>query len=195
MLKGYVRVSSKGQEHRMQLAAFKRAGVRVLASDRCGGDEASRPAFDALLAGMRRGDVLVVWKLDRVARSLYDLLSLMRVLSDKGASLRSLTEPIDNSTPIGELVTQIIGAVAQFELSLIRERVRAGKAAAAERGVVFGRRRLFDYQLALELQSAGHSAREIADHFGVGYNAVRSGLRRLRLGQVSPADPRRALGG
>ena len=123
---------------------------------------------------------------------LFDLLSVIRRLAGVGASLRSLTEPIDTSTALGELVLQILGAIAQFELSLIRERVRAGKSAAVERGVVFGRRRQFDYSRLVELRQSGLAWADVADVVGGSSGSVRSAFYRLRDGHTGIPDPRAA---
>lgn len=137
MLIGYARVSTSEQETRLQRDALRRAGVRTVFSEK-GSSVGARPELQRALSSMRHGDVLVVWKMDRLARSLKDLLSLLERLEAMGCSFRSLTEPVDTSSAIGELVLQILGSVAQFERRLIRERAIAGQVAAYERGVRWG---------------------------------------------------------
>lgn len=137
MLVGYARVSTSEQETRLQRDALKRAGVRLVFSEKTS-SVGSRPELQRALGHMRRGDVLVVWKMDRLARSLKDLLGLLERLDAAGCSFRSLTEPVDTSSAIGELVMQILGSVAQFERRLIRERAIAGQVAAYQRGVRWG---------------------------------------------------------
>lgn len=137
VLVGYARVSTSDQETRLQRDALRNAGVRTVFSEKTS-SVGSRPELQRALASMRRGDVLVVWKMDRLARSLKDLLSLLERLEGMGCSFRSLTEPVDTSSAIGELVLQILGSVAQFERRLIRERAIAGQVAAYERGVRWG---------------------------------------------------------
>lgn len=136
---GYVRVSTSDQETRLQLDALKAAGVRAVFSEK-GSSVGPRPQLRKALASMKPGQVLVVWKIDRLARSLKDLLGLLEQLRSMGCALRSLTEPIDTSSALGEFVLQMLGAVAQFERSLIRERAIAGQIAAYKRGVKLGRR-------------------------------------------------------
>lgn len=137
MLIGYARVSTNEQETRVQLDALKAAGVRKVFSEKTS-SVGLRPELHRALASMQEGDVLVVWKLDRLARSLKDLLSLLEALAHMRCSFRSLTEPIDTTSALGEFVLQILGAVAQFERALIRERAVAGQVAAYKRGVRWG---------------------------------------------------------
>lgn len=137
MLIGYARVSTNEQETRAQLDALRRAGVRKVFEEKTS-SVGPRLELQRALASMKPGDVLVVWKLDRLARSLKDLLHLLEALQHLQCSFRSLTEPIDTTSALGEFVLQILGAVAQFERSLIRERAIAGQVAAWERGVRWG---------------------------------------------------------
>lgn len=125
----------------MQLQHLLRAGASVIYQEKTS-SVGARPELRKLLAGIGPGHVLVVYKLDRIARSLKDLLEILEVLSACGAGLRSLTEPIDTASPVGRLMIQILGAVAEFERSLIRERSIAGQLAAINRGVRIGRPRL-----------------------------------------------------
>ena len=141
MLVGYARVSTQQQDNALQLEALKRAGVRrVVQEKRSGG--AARPLLDGLLLRLQPGDVLVVYKIDRLARSLVDLLHILDRIRAAGASFRSLTEPLETATPVGRMMIQLLGAVAEFERAVIRERCEAGRLAARERGVQFGRPRL-----------------------------------------------------
>ena len=137
MLVGYARVSSDHQDFRLQLDAFRRAGIRTIYYEKRSGF-AKRPELDRVLLVLRPGDVLVVWKLDRMARSLADLLGIIERLKAAGASFRSLTEPLDTTTPIGEFIIQVLGSVAQLERAMIRERAIAGQVAAYQRGVRWG---------------------------------------------------------
>lgn len=140
-LVGYARVSTDGQDSRLQLDALRHAGVRHIYQERVSGAAAKRPELERCLSGLLPGDTLVVWKLDRLARSLRDLLTILERLHHSGAGVRSLTEPIDTATPAGMLMVQVLGAVAQFERSIIRERVVAGQRAARARGQRWGRPR------------------------------------------------------
>lgn len=141
MLVGYARVSTDDQDTALQLDALRRAGVVRIFSEKCS-SVGTRPALQKALAELKEGHTLVVWKLDRVARSLHDLLGILARLKARKIGLRSLTEPIDTSSPIGEFMVQVLGAVAQLERSMIRERTVAGQVAAIRRGKVFGRPRM-----------------------------------------------------
>lgn len=176
MLVGYARVSTIDQDTALQLDALKRAGVRRVFQDK-GSGVGPRPQLQAAIGRLRAGDTLVVWKLDRVARSLPDLLSVIQRLKDAQATIRSLTEPIDTSNPIGEFTLQVLGAVAQLERSMIRERVIAGQVAAMRRGVVIGGRprRLgdADVRLAKALRADGLSWPAIGQRLGVSNTTAR----------------------
>lgn len=139
MLVGYARVSTLDQDTALQLDGLARAGVRRIFQDK-GSGVGPRPQLQIAISKLKAGDTLVVWKLDRIARSLPDLLGIIQRLKDQKADIKSLTEPIDTSNPIGEFTLQILGAVAQLERSMIRERVIAGQVAAIKRGVVIGGR-------------------------------------------------------
>lgn len=149
MLIGYARVSTLDQDTRLQLDALKAAGVRQIYQDK-GSGVGPRPQLQVAVDRLKPGDTLVVWKLDRIARSLADLLTVIDRLKRARATIRSLTEPIDTSNPIGEFTLQVLGAVAQLERSMIRERVIAGQIAAMRRGVVIGGRpkKLSDQEVA-----------------------------------------------
>src|SRR3954463_11407218 len=138
MLVGYMRVSSDGERQTtdLQRDALLAAGVdeRHLYEDHASGSRGDRPGLAAALAFLRSGDCLVVWKLDRLGRSLPHLLTTVTGLRERGVAFRSLTEQIDTTTPQGELLFHIFGALAQFERALIQERVQAGLAAARRRG-------------------------------------------------------------
>ena len=180
---GYARVSTNDQETRLQLDALRRAGVRRVFAEKTSG-VGPRPELHKALAALRPGQTLVVYKIDRLARSLKDLLSLLDRLRLAGCALKSLTEPVDTSSAMGELVLQILGAVAQFERSIIRERCMAGRVAAKERGQVFGRPRdlsLEDETEVFRLYASGwYSQPVLADAFGVGINAVKNAIYRQR---------------
>ena len=143
MLVGYMRVSSDGdrQTTALQRDALLAAGVddRHLYEDKASGVRADRPGLARALEFARQGDCLVVWKLDRLGRSLPHLLSIVTGLRGRGVAFRSLTEQMDTTTPHGELLFSIFGALAQYERALTQERVRAGLAAAKRRGRQGGR--------------------------------------------------------
>ena len=137
---GYCRVSTEDQNPDLQLAALKRAGCRTIFTDKATGAHVKRPQLTRCLASLQAGDVLVVWKLDRLGRSLHDLIGLLDDLKARGVAFRSLTEAIDTATPTGRAMWQMVGILAELERALIQERTKAGRAAAVARGVKMGRK-------------------------------------------------------
>ncbi len=137
---GYARVSTTDQSPELQLDALRRAGCERTFTEKASGAKADRLELARVLHDvLRRGDVLVVWKLDRLARSLKKLITTAEDLEERGIGLVSLTESIDTTTPGGVLVFHVFGAIAQFERALIRERTSAGLAEARRRGRKGGR--------------------------------------------------------
>jgi DNA invertase Pin-like site-specific DNA recombinase len=139
MLVGYARVSTQDQNPELQLDALTQAGCEKIFTEKVSGAQRDRPHLTAALAFMRSGDTLVVWKLDRLARSIHQLIETVELLEQQQIGFRSLTEAIDTTTPSGKLVFHIFAALAEFERSLIQERARAGLAAARARGRIGGR--------------------------------------------------------
>ena len=141
MLVGYARVSTQDQKPELQLDALRKAGCERIFSDTASGAQRDRPELSAALSYMRdgAGDVLIVWKLDRLARSLKQLIETVEDLGTRGIGFRSLTEAIDTTSAGGRLTFHIFGAMAEFERSIIRERTRAGLDAARARGRKGGR--------------------------------------------------------
>jgi DNA invertase Pin-like site-specific DNA recombinase len=139
MLIGYARVSTQEQDLALQLDALKAAGCERIYEERASGAQRDRPELKAALGYMRQGDTLVVWKLDRLARSLKQLIDTVDDLGARGIGLRSLTEAIDTTTSGGKLIFHIFAALAEFERAVIRERTLAGLAAARARGRKGGR--------------------------------------------------------
>src|SRR5437867_11947087 len=140
MLIGYARVSKDDQETAAQVAALKAVGCERIYREKASGGRWDRPELHRLLDQLRKGDVLVVWKLDRLSRSLRDVLTIMERLGDSGAGFRSLTEAIDTTTPAGRMLMQMVGSFAEFERAMIRERTQAGLAVARAQGRIGGRR-------------------------------------------------------
>ncbi len=138
-LLGYARVSTTAQDPALQHDALTQAGCYRVWSDTASGALAARPALDDVLARLGPGDVLVVWRLDRLARSLRHLLQLIDDLDGRGVGFRSLTESIDTTTATGRLVLHLFGALGEFERDLLKERTSAGLQAAAARGRHGGR--------------------------------------------------------
>ena len=140
MLIGYARVSTDDQDTAAQVAALEAAGCERVFREKASGGRWERPQFLRLLNQLRAGDVVVVWKLDRLSRSLRDVLTIMEQLGEAGAGFRSLTEAIDTTTPAGRMMMQMVGAFAEFERAMLRERTQAGVDAARQQGRVGGRR-------------------------------------------------------
>ena len=141
MLIGYARISTAEQSMDLQIDALNNAGCEKILRDTASGSKARRPGLDEALGFMREGDTLVVWKLDRLGRSLSHLVQLMDTLQKRGVSFKSLSDGIDTTTPMGKMTFGIFGSLAEFELSLLRERTLAGLKAARARGRNGGRKR------------------------------------------------------
>jgi DNA invertase Pin-like site-specific DNA recombinase len=140
MLIGYARVSTSEQETAAQVSALKAAGCERIYREKASGGRWDRPELHRLLDQLRKGDVLVVWKLDRLSRSLRDVLIIMERLAEAKAGFRSLTEAVDTTTPAGRMMMQMVGAFAEFERAMLRERTKAGLEAARRDGRIGGRR-------------------------------------------------------
>ena len=136
---GYARVSTKDQNLDLQVDALKNAGCGKVYQEVVSGAKTARPVLENLLANLRQGDVLVVWKLDRLGRSLKHLVALTNVLMERGVGLVSLNDPVDTTTAQGRLIFNIFASLAEFERDLIRERTQAGLVAARSRGRMGGR--------------------------------------------------------
>lgn len=139
MLIGYARVSTREQNLDLQLDALREAGCEKIFEDKLSGARSERPGLSRLKDSLRPGDTVVIWRLDRLARSLKDLITWVNWLHEQEVSLKSLNDPIDTTTPAGELVFHIFGAIAEFERNVNRERSRAGMEAARARGRFGGR--------------------------------------------------------
>lgn len=184
---GYGRVSTLQQDTALQEDAFKRAGVQRIVMEKWSGVGA-RPQLRMLLARLKAGDEVVVYKLDRLGRSLQDLLSILDQINASGARFRSLTEPIDTGTPAGKLMYSILGAVAEFERSIIRERVVAGQIAARRRGQKWGRPRVLSEEQEQELvfryvvtggAEGGLTLADLAREYGVKVGVVQHAVYRV----------------
>jgi DNA invertase Pin-like site-specific DNA recombinase len=141
MLVGYARVSTQDQTLALQQDALQKAGCERLFTDTASGIQAERRGLDEALEYVRPGDTLVVWKLDRLGRSLKHLIDTITALQARGIGFKSLTEQIDTTTSGGKLIFHVFGALAEFERDIIRERTQAGLAAARARGRRGGRRK------------------------------------------------------
>lgn len=177
MLIGYARVS-KGddQSNALQAKALKAAGCQRIFEEAASGGRWDRPILHDMLRQLRDGDVVVVWKLDRLSRSLKDLLHLMERIKEADAGFRSLTESIDTTTPAGRMMMQMVGSFAEFERAMIRERTSAGLALARAEGRVGGRRRKLTErqrgEIAESVLSGRKSAAEMARLYRVSQPTV-----------------------
>ncbi|MEM8777987.1 MAG: recombinase family protein [Cyanobacteria bacterium P01_G01_bin.49] len=171
MLIGYARISTDDQNLSLQLDALKQAGCEKIYSDRISGAKTLRPGLGLALEVARTGDVLVVWRLDRLGRSLKDLIETMETLDKRGIGLSSLQESITTTNNSGKLIFHLFGALAEFERNLIRERTSAGLAAARARGHRGGRPKALDpakRQLAVKLYTEKqHTIIEICKLMGI----------------------------
>jgi len=145
MLLGYARVSKGGEQNNaLQTKALRAAGCRKLFEEAASGGRWDRPELHRMLDQLREGDTVVVWKLDRLSRSLKDVLHIMEQIAEAGSGFRSVTENIDTTTPAGRMMMQMVGSFAEFERAMIRERTSAGLAVARAEGRVGGRRKKLD---------------------------------------------------
>lgn len=183
MIIGYARVSTQDQNPEYQVDALKKAGCEQVFQEKFTGTLRERPELSQCLRMLRQGDVLVVWKLDRLARSLKDLVEIVQDLHDRNAGFKSLTESIDTTSSGGRLVFHIFGALAEFEHDLIRERTIAGLQAARARGRKGGRKPSMsnsDVRKAIAMLSHPKiTKREVAKHFGVCRTTLNSSLARV----------------
>src|SRR5271154_4137856 len=171
MLIGYARVSTDDQNLDLQRDALRAAGCQRIYEDRMSGAKAARPGLAQAMEMARAKDVLAVWRLDRLGRSLHDLIVLARTLEDGGIGLMSLQEKIDTSSSGGKLIFHMFGALAEFERHVIRERTQAGLNAARARGRERGRPQRLDpakRQLAIQLYNdRQHTIAEICRMMGI----------------------------
>lgn len=181
---GYARVSTIDQTPDLQLDALRSAGASRIFVETASGAKADRPELKAALDYVRPGDTLVVWKLDRLARSITQLISTVELLGRKECGFRSLTEAIDTTTPTGRLVFHIFSALTEFERSIIRERTLAGLEAARARGRKGGRpRALSDQQLMAAkalIRDGSLTVAEIATQLGVSDSTLYKHMPRPR---------------
>jgi len=171
MLVGYARVSTDDQNLNLQRDALGQAGCEQIFEDQLSGAKAERPGLHQALQYARTGDTMVVWRLDRLSRSLKDLIEMVTLLESKGIGLKSLQEAIDTSSSSGKLIFHIFGALAEFERNLIRERTQAGLQAARARGRKGGRPKSLnkDQQaLAVKLyDEKKHTVDQICEMMGI----------------------------
>lgn len=188
---GYARVSTEDQITDLQRDALVRAGCDRIYEDKISGWKVSREGLAACLAGMAQGDTLVVWKLDRLGRSLKHLMTVIEDMRGRGIGLVSLTEGFDTTTPSGELMFHVIGALAQFERQIIRERVIAGLASTKAKGTVLGRRRVIldaDVETIIKMDAELRSQGDIAKAVGISQSSVSRIIKERRV-DIQPLVP------
>jgi DNA invertase Pin-like site-specific DNA recombinase len=176
MILGYARVSTDGQTLDAQQAALKAAGAERVFAEKVSGAVTDRRQLARAIASLEAGDVLLVTRLDRLARSTRDLLNVLATVSETGAGFRSLADPmIDTTSPHGRLILAVLGALAEFERSMILARTSEGRKRAQARGVRFGRKpKLSDYQIkeALARREAGEPLVDIGRSYGVSHSTI-----------------------
>jgi len=192
---GYARVSTQDQNPDFQVDALEKAGCEQIFQEKFTGTRKERPELSQCLRILRKGDVLVVWKLDRLARSLKDLVEIVQDLNDREVGFKSLTEAIDTTSPGGRLVFHIFGALSEFEHSLIKERTHAGLAAARARGRKGGRPPLLSEKDTRKaeamLADPEITKTEVAAHFGVSRPTLNAALARANRRTRKPtAEPK-----
>ncbi len=171
---GYARVSTKEQNLDMQIEALKAAGCEKIFSEKLSGRIGIRPELDACLSFIRQGDTLIVYKLDRLGRSLRNILMLLDEFRDKGIHFVSLQDNISTEGATGQLITNVLGAFAQFERDLIVERTQEGRRIAKEKGVKFGRKATINrnnvakQKSCIKLYQTGTSIRQIQKILHIG---------------------------
>jgi len=195
MLVGYARVSTAEQTLALQEDALRAAGCEKIFTDTISGARVERPGLTEILAYLRPGDVLAVWRLDRLGRSLPALIATLHGLEGRGIGFRSLTEQLDTTTSGGKLIFHVFGALAEFERDLIRERTRAGLAAARARGRQGGRPKKLGTPTKVAMAQAlyddkRHSVAEICQTLGISRATFYRAVATKSAGAVS-ADVRK----
>ncbi|HOD53073.1 MAG TPA: recombinase family protein [Candidatus Cloacimonadota bacterium] len=180
---GYARVSTYEQNLDLQIDDLKKNGCEKIYEEKVSGSKADRPILQDMLKNLRNGDILVVWKLDRLGRSLKDLLEIVSGLQNRGVELVSLKESIDTTSSTGKLIFSIFGALAEYEKDIIRERTMAGLNSARARGIVGGRKkRLSDKDVEMLRTLANDKMTPISvicNRFGISRKTYYNYLKKL----------------
>ncbi|WP_224996939.1 recombinase family protein [Cesiribacter sp. SM1] len=178
MIFGYIRVSKEEQNYDLQIDALKKAGCQQIFKEKISGASKHRPEYEKLLSHLREGDVVVIWRIDRLGRTTLELIKLMVEFREKGVEFKSLTEGIDTTTPMGRIWFMLNAVFAENEREIIRERSRAGLAAARARGRLGGRPKGISKDAAIKasfaalLYKQGKSIKEIREKVGIASNAT-----------------------
>jgi DNA invertase Pin-like site-specific DNA recombinase len=170
MLIGYARVSTQDQNLELQHEELKKAGCQKLYDDHISGTKSNRPGLKLILEVLRPGDTLVVWKLDRLGRTVKGLVELVNQLHDKQINFKSITDNVDTSTPSGRFFFHVMASLAQMERELMVERTKAGLAAAKAKGRIGGRKRKMTsskVESAKKLLSSGVPPKDVAQNLGI----------------------------
>ncbi|MGQ5524157.1 recombinase family protein [Chitinimonas sp. PSY-7] len=176
---GYARVSTQEQDSLAQIAALKAAKCELIFQEKASGGRWDRPELNRLLDQLRKNDVVVVWKLDRLTRSLKDLLLILEKIEGSGANFQSLTEAINTATSAGRMMMQIVGSFAEFERAMLRERTKNGLEAARKDGRVGGRRPKLTLRQRQEIIQLVHSGQKTAADAARLFNVHPSTVARL----------------
>lgn len=180
---GYCRVSTGNQDLQLQIDKLKKVGCQKIFEDRISGAKWNREGLDKMMNEINSGDTVVVWKLDRLGRSLKQLIDYVNKFKDMNVDFISLTENFDTSSAGGELIFNIFGAMAQFERSLIKERVNAGLSVSRAKGIIGGRPNALNKKKESTLikmyQSGEHTSSELCDIFGISRSTFFRTVRKI----------------
>jgi len=173
---GYARVSTEEQNLTLQIEVLQNAGCDRIFKEKTSGKNRNRPELRRMLDQLRKNDTVVIWKLDRLARSTRDLLEIVEIIKNTEAGFRSLSEPwADTTSPAGKMILTVLAGIAEFERELIRERTKAGRESAKRRGVLFGRPQKLNKEqkeLINRLSGEENSVKQIAKTFGVHVSTI-----------------------
>ena len=189
MIRGYARVSTEDQDLGRQIVALKGGGAEVIYQDKVSGCRRHREALDRMMMELEAGDVVIIQKLDRLGRSLKDLIGLIEIFKSKGVGFKSLGDPIDTTTAAGMFIFQIVGAVAEFERALISERIKDGMRHRKSLGVVMGRPLRDRAEMALgvsKLIDQGKKRDAIIGELGISRGQFYKALKWVNLDQSKP---------
>lgn len=171
MIFGYARVSTKSQDDRVQIDALEKHGCNMIYHEKASGGRWNRPELKIMLGKLRDGDQVVVWKLDRLSRSLKDLLTIIEAIEKSGAHFKSITESIDTGSAAGKMMMQMVGSFAEFERAMLKERTLAGLQAARKEGRIGGRRP----------KLTSHQQREVVQLVSTGQKSAADAARLFRV--------------